>query len=86
MKRTPRAVNIQVEPDQPDIATPPKMPDEVIQSSDSDSDDSDIQVPVVRGRGSYGLRPNPAKTQARLKCSTKFMFIVLVFYRRFIYS
>ena len=57
----PRGVNIQVEPDQP--VTPPKEPDEVIQSSDSDSDDSDIEVPVVRGRGSCALRPNPARTQ-----------------------
>ena len=42
---------------------PTKEPDEVIQSSDSDSDDSDTEVPVVRGLGSYGLRPNPTKTQ-----------------------
>ena len=61
MKRAPRGVNIQVEPDQPDIVTSPKEPDEVIQSSDSN--DSDNVVPVVRGRGSYGLRPNPARTQ-----------------------
>ena len=45
------------------IVTPTKEPDEVIQSSDSDSDDSDTEVPVVRGLGSYGLRPNPTKTQ-----------------------
>ena len=56
-----RGVNIQVEPDQP--VTPPKEPDEVIQSSDLDSDDSDIEVPVVSGRGSYGLTPNPARSQ-----------------------
>ena len=63
-------VNIQVEPDQPDIGgvtiyivTSTKEPDEVIQSSDSDSDDSDTEVPVVRGRGSYGLRPKPTRTQ-----------------------
>ena len=37
LKRAPRVVNIQAEPDQPDIVTPPKEPDEVIQSSDSDS-------------------------------------------------
>ena len=36
LKRAPRGVNIQIEPDQPDIVTPPKEPDEVIQSSDSD--------------------------------------------------
>ena len=38
LKRVPRDVNIRVEPDQPDIVTRPKQPDEVIQSSDSDSD------------------------------------------------
>ena len=37
LKRAPRVVNIQAEPDQPDIVTPPNEPDEVIQSSDSDS-------------------------------------------------
>ena len=37
LKRAPQVVNIQAEPDQPDIVTPPKEPDEVIQSSDSDS-------------------------------------------------
>ena len=70
LKRAPWGVNIQVEPDQPDvggvtiyIVMPTKEPDEVIQSSDSDSDDSDTEVPVVRGLGSYGLRPNPTKTQ-----------------------
>ena len=63
LKRAPRGVNIQVEPDKADIVTPPKGPDEVIQSSDSNSDDSDIEVPVFRGRGSYRLRPNPARTQ-----------------------
>ena len=47
LKRSPRDVNIQVEPDEPDIVTSPEEPDEVIQSSDSDSDDSDIEVPVV---------------------------------------
>ena len=63
LKRAPRDVNIQVEPDQPDIVMPPKEPDEVTQSLHPDSDDSDIEFPVVRGRGSYGLRPNPARTQ-----------------------
>ena len=63
LKRAPRDVNIQVEPDQPDIVMPPKEPDEVTQSLYPDSDDSDIEFPVVRGRGSYGLRPNPARTQ-----------------------
>ena len=38
LKRAPRDVNIRVEPDQPDIVTRPKQPDEVIQSPDSDSD------------------------------------------------
>ena len=37
LKRAPRVVNIQAEPDQPDIVTPPNEPDKVIQSSDSDS-------------------------------------------------
>ena len=63
LKRAAQGVNIQVEPDQPDIVTPPEEPDEVITSSDSASDDSDIEVPVVRGRGSYELRPDPGRTQ-----------------------
>ena len=86
LKRAAQGVNIQVEPDQPDIVTPPEEPDEVITSSDSASDDSDIEVPVVRGRGSYELRPDPGRTQVL------FMFIVFLsrtfvlrFFRRFMY-
>ena len=63
LKRAPRGANIQVEPDQPDTVTSPEEPDEVIQSLDSDSDNSGTEVPVVRGCGSYGLRPNPARIQ-----------------------
>ena len=37
LKRAPRGVNIQLEPDQPDIVKPSENPTEVIQSSDSDS-------------------------------------------------
>ena len=60
LKQALQGVNIQVEPDQPDIATLPKEPDEVM---DKDSDDSGIEVPVLRSRGSYWLRPNSATTQ-----------------------
>ena len=88
LKRAPRGVNIQEEPDQPDIVTPPKEPDEVIQSSDSDSDDSDIKVPVVKGRGSYGQRPNPTRTQVLNDIYVHIIFaktFIFRFYRRFIY-
>ena len=85
LKRAPRCVNIQIEPDQPDIVT---APDEVIQSSDSDSDDSDMEVPVVIGRGSYGLRPNPARTQVLNDIYVHNVFVknfTVRFCRRFIY-
>ena len=63
VEASPSRCKHQVEPDQPDIVTSPQEPDEVIHFSDSYSDDSDIEVHVVRGRGSYGLRLNPVKTQ-----------------------
>ena len=47
-------------------------------SSYSDSDDSDIEFPVVRGRGSYGLRPKLARIQVSKDIYVHGVFVIYI--------
>ena len=60
------------------IVTSPKEPDRLTKSSYSDSNDSDIEVPVVRGRGSYGLRPKLARIQVSKDIYVHGVFVIYI--------